>query len=215
MKVHYVSCFNSNDKAEQPLRYALESWTSADGERPTVHEVATPDELKKHLLEIDKTALDVLIIGGHGHKSLWGFKVRKEPVSWHDLAHLLRGHLPTSCSFIFYSCNGGYPGIMHIFGRETGPDYVFGPRIKVLAEAMTHATIGILKWKDSGGGDVSSAKELIDNLHKWATENYPKDYDHEFLRVMWSESAHARYPDKPGPDKPDGTKIEHRGWGLS
>jgi hypothetical protein len=214
MKIHYVSCFPPNDAAELPLRRELNLWGDQNNQNLTVHEVTTPDELKTHLLALDKTSLNVLIVGGHGHGSLMGFNVWENPVRWHDLAHLLRGKLPNACTFVFYSCDGGYPGIMHIFGRETGPDLVFGPRIKVMAEAMTHATIEILKWKGTGGGDTTAAKTLIDRLHNWARGQYLDEYDHDFLRVMWSEGQNARYPDQPGPDKPNGTSIPLREWGL-
>jgi hypothetical protein len=177
-------------------------------------QVATPDDLRDHLLALEKTTLQVLVVGGHGHASLRGFNVRDEPVRWHDLAHLLKGTLPPSCTFVFYSCDGGYPGIMHMFGRDSGPDFVFGPTIRVLSAAMTHATMEILNWKDAGGVDIQTAKTLVDRMHSWARTECVDPYDHRFLRVMWSGGACARYPNEPGPDVPDGTDIPLRGWGL-
>lgn len=88
-------------------------------------------------------------------------------------------------------------------GRNCSPDYVFGPRISVYAKAMT------------GGGNEASARDLVDSTTSWAMTKYPNDPDHHlFLRVMWCEGASCRYPNTPGPEKPQGELILFRGWGL-
>lgn len=215
MTVHYLSCFSPSDSAEQPLISALGAWRDASGALPTSDAAATPQELQAKLLALPFDNLDVLIIGGHGHPSLQGFWVTETPLRWHDLAFLLRGKLKASCSFVFYSCNGGYPGVMHLFGRQSGPDFVFGPRIKVFAGAMTHATISILDWKKNGGGNHHAAKALVDKINNWAksqSANYPDH--HEFLRVMWCEGSNCRHPDVPGGEKPSGSGIDLLEWGL-
>lgn len=215
MNVHYVSCFTPSDHAEQPLLSALRTWRDKSDQPAQQVQVADPGALKQHLEAMSKAALDVLILGGHGHPSMEGFWVRGTPLRWHDLAFLLRGALPRSCTFVFYSCNGGYPGIMHIFGRDSGPDYVFGPRISVYARAMTHATMEILKWKEAGGGDSSKARVFVDTINTWAATEYSHDPDHQqFLRVIWCEGSNCRHPDKPSAEIPNGSSIPLLGWGL-
>jgi hypothetical protein len=215
MNVHYVSCFTPGDHAEVPLLAALKKWEAKDKSTPQLAAVLTPPDLKLHLESLDTTNLDVLIIGGHGHPSLSGFWVDATPLRWHDLAFVLRGRLPRSCSFVFYSCDGGYPGVMHIFGRDSGPDFVFGPRISVYARAMTHATIEILNWKDGEANDTVAARGLVDKINAWAAVQYPLDPDHHrFLRVMWCEGANCRHPDDPGGETPSGSVIPLLGWGL-
>lgn len=118
-----------------------------------------------------------------------------------------------SCTFIFYSCNGGYPGVMHMFGRESGPDFAFGPRIRVYPEAMTYATIEILNWKNCGGGNTGDARTLVDAINRWASKKYPSELDHhQFLRVMWGNGAKCRHPDLPSDEKPAGDLIPLLGW---
>jgi hypothetical protein len=216
MKIHYISSFLANDPADTPpVRDSLRKWSDQNRVEFTDAEVTRADSIRVHLLEIPLDEVDVIIIGGHGHPSLWGFVVGNDDVRWHDLAFLLRGKLSRGCTFIFYSCNGGYPGISHIFRRDSGPDFVFGPRIAVYRDAMLNATLQMLNWKLQGGGDVNSARRFVDQVNQWAKEEYPNDAEHhEFLRVMWGEGPRCRHPDKPGPDLPDGPKIELRRWGL-
>lgn len=192
----------------------LERWKMEPGNHLMRTHAATVDELKERLEALlDSDCPDVLIIGGHGHKSLSGFWVHEEAVRWHDLAFLLRARLPATTTFVFYSCNGGYPGIAHIFGRTGGPDYVFGPTITVLAEAMTHATEQILAWKRAPDASVIAVKRLIDDLVLWAQGKYPDKTEHSFIRVIWDE-GHGRYPDVSGPENPKGELITLLGWGL-
>jgi hypothetical protein len=156
---------------------------------------------------------DVLIVGGHGHLSLSGFKVRNDPVSWPDLAFFLRKQTSCPWTFIFYSCNGGYPGVMPAFGHANGLDFIFGPRIKVAADAMTHATMEIISWKEGGGDDVVAAKALVDRVNTWGNETGAGTHA-TFLRVMWGEGSAARYPNAPNIQNPIGDPIPVRGWGL-
>jgi len=212
--IHYVNCFSPRDNSENELRAVLDRWSPKDGIHLTEATMGTPEDLRDHLIVLNKEALDVLLIGGHGHKSLRGFLVRDDPVRWQDLAFLLRGTLSETCSFIFYSCNGGYPGLSHMFGRESGPDFVFGPYIRVNADAMAHAVQEILAWKLNGGGDVMSARSLVDTVNEWARATYFSSYDQKFLRVTWSERPGCRHPNEPGLDKPSGPDIKLRCWGL-
>jgi hypothetical protein len=130
--------------------------------------------------------VDILIIGAHGHSSLTGFCIGDEPTRWHELASNLEGRLPASCSFIFYLCNGGYPGIAHVFDGASGPDFVFGPYIAVDADAMKYAVRRIVDWKRKFLGTPEQACELIDDVNKWAKEMYSDSpYDQSFLRVQW------------------------------
>ena len=214
MRVHYVSCFPVGDNAEKPLSNLLRGWGELAEVQLTETAIGAAEDLRHHLRDMPKESLDVLIVGGHGHASRSGFWVRKDEVRWHDLAFQLRGSLPRSCSFIFYSCDGAFPGIAHIFGRETGPDVVFGPRISALAEAMCHAVQEILEWKKQGGGDAASARSLVDRVNAWATSIYLDPNDHEFLRVIWCEGPGCRHPNKPSPDEPKAAMIPLRKWGL-
>jgi hypothetical protein len=90
-----------------------------------------------------------------------------------------------------------------VFNQNSGPDFVFGPFIRVQAGAMTYAVRQILQWKMNGGGDANSAKELVDNVNSWASKEYQSSpYDQEFLRVMWSEGHKIfRHPNEPKPDE--------------
>jgi len=215
MRIRYVSCFEKPDRAEAPLIAKLQEWEKLPDLTLTQTVVSCATELHQQIVDMETDALDVLIVGGHGHKSRSGFWVGPEPLRWQDLAFLLRGKLSIRCSFIFYSCDGGYPGISHVFGRVGGPDYVFGPRISVDADAMAEATHRILEWKLGGAGDVSAACQLVDDVNAWARSTYFDPNHHEFLRVMWCEGPQSRYPNKPGPEKPIGEMIKLRGWGLS
>jgi hypothetical protein len=210
MHVYYVGCFE--DGADGSLLDALEQWRRDPDRDVTVQTATTAEELKGHLEALPE--FDVVMVGGHGHESLSGFWVHDETVRWQDLAFLLRGRLPAKTTFVFYSCDGGYPGIMHIFGREGGPDYVFGPFITVRAPAMTHAAMEIIGWKERGAGDAVAARGLVDTINAWAKGKYSDTYDQNFLRVMWTEGSRGRYPEKPGPDKPQGDVIPLRSWGL-
>jgi hypothetical protein len=216
MKVHYVSCFLANDPADTPpFRDSLRKWTQQNQVHFSDASITKANDLRSHLLQVSLDELDVLIIGAHGDPSLWGFVVGHDKVRWQDLAFLLRGRLPGSCTFVFYSCNGGYPGISHVFGRDSGPDFVFGPRIAVLRAAMENATLVILRWKLEGGGPLDSARQLVDDVNRQAKARFFSDpKHHEFLRVMWCEGPGCRYPNTPGPELPSGPKIELRGWGL-
>lgn len=206
--VRYISCFKPGDAGEEPLLKLLNSWGEIQGRLVDVSCVATPDELKDHLLTIQNP--DILVVGGHGHGSLEGFLVRDEPVRWHDLAFLLCGKLPPKCTFVFYSCNGGYPGIAHIFGRTGGPDFVFGPTIQVEGEAMAYATEQILDWKEAGG-NKNSAQELVDRVNSWSEFTYLHACDQNFLRV-WDENR-RRHPAAPRTSRPSGASIPNRKWG--
>jgi hypothetical protein len=220
MRTHYVGCFKKGDGVEKPLLKMLGTWAKPPQHVLTQEVASDGEDLKARLLALLGTECpDVLIIGAHGHDSLMGFIVQSDPVAWFDLALLLRGRLAKNCTFVFYSCNGAYPGIAHVFGRTGGPDFVFGPRVQAIDDAMTYATQMILKWKEAGAVNLTSARKLVDDVHKWAAKTYPNSnykgiakYDHSFLRVIWNEGT-GRYPANPGPDKPDYTKIKIRGWG--
>lgn len=215
MTAHYVNCFVPGDSAEKPLSNLIASWSGSNIANVSHASVQDPNALKQHLEGLALEDLKVLIIGGHGDASLTGFWVQNDPLRWHDLAFLLRGRLSKDCSFVFYSCNGGYPGIMHLFGRNSGPDFVFGPRISVFPSAMTHAVDEILKWKDQGSCTQQSSIQLVDGVNSWAGGQYPNDPDHQqFLRVMWCEGSNCRHPDIPGEETPVGPTIPLLGWGL-
>lgn len=215
MRTHYVGCFKDGDRAEIPLTAALDGWPNAD--RHLSRERATNgDQLREKLVArlTGDELPDVLIIGGHGHASLSGFWVQDDAVRWHDLAFLLKTEVKQPCTFVFYSCNGGYPGLMHSLGRPTGIDYAFGPRIEVFANAMTRATMDILNWKERGGGNVADAQALVDNLNAWGAQTYA-DHSHDlFLRVMWAEGPAGRHPNDPNRQVPYGPVIPLRGWAL-
>jgi hypothetical protein len=214
MNVHYVNCFAPHQDPDRELRTTLDKWAGKSDFHLSITDVATPEELHSHLTELDKEGLDVLLVGGHGHSSRQGFEVRGEPVRWHDLAFILRATLPKNCTFIFFSCNGGYPGISHTFGRESGPDFLFGPFIVVEAQAMCRAVEEILAWKSKGGGDAISARELVDKVNEWARVTYFSKREQKFLRVTWGERPGCRYPNEPSIEKPSGHSIKLRGWGL-
>jgi hypothetical protein len=213
VKVHYVSCFPENDGAEAPLRTQLLNWQARANVEITTTKAENAEALRLHLKEHNKEALDVLIIGAHGHASLSGFNVQSEPVRWHDLALLLRGSLPEGCTFIFYSCNGGYHGIRPMFSKHSGPDFAFGPYIRAWGDAMAHAVNEILTWKMTGVRDFSAACSLVDAVNQWASMTYTKPYDQSFLRVMWSEYPKIRYyPSRHGSDRFTKPLIKLRGW---
>ncbi len=213
LKVHYINCFNTGDVAEPPLREELEAWRS-QGRDLLYEEARDANELRTRIDRLwwRDDVPDVLIIGGHGHNSLSGFWVRNDPLRWHDLAFLLREQTAAPWSLIFYSCNGGYPGMTHVFGGTNGIDFAFGPRIEARACAMAKATIGIVAWKENGGGGIDSAKALVDLLNSWATDAYSAS-DEMFLRVNWGEGRGTRHPDVPNEQNPVGEPIPLRGWG--
>ncbi len=101
---------------------------------------------------------------------------------------------------------------MRIFELGSDPDYIFGPIIEVTPDAMTYATMEIIKWKERSGGMVTDVMTLVDRLNEWATVTYVNTYDHRFLRVMWGAKSNCRHPKEPGPDSPDGSRIEMLGW---
>lgn len=214
MKIHYVSCFAPNDPAELPLRTELLQWELRNDVELSIVVIQHAEGLREHLISLVRKALDVLIIGGHGHSSLSGFLAGEDPIRWHDVAVLLRGTLAKNCSFIFYSCNGGYPGMAPMFAPNSGPDFAFGPYIKAEGDAMTHATKEILTWKLNGGGDPSDAIALIDIVNRWARATYIAPYDQSFLRVTWQQGQKIlRYPTKPSSDRFTKPLIKLRGWG--
>ena len=141
MKIAYVSCFEPDDPAEAPLKRDFKKLTSNKGIDLSSAIAQDAESLWVCFESLRLKRLDVLIIGGHGHGSLSGFTVGSEPVRWHELARRLEGRLPKSSTLIFYSCNGGFPGIGHIFSEGAGPDCVFGPYIRVDPNAMAHAAI--------------------------------------------------------------------------
>ena len=204
MKMLFINCFCIGDEAREPLTKNLENAKADDSTLELVEKPASNiSELKRVLLEQIDKKYDILIIGGHGHNSLSGFNVCNEPLSWHDPALLLRGKLSIKCTFIFYSCNGGFPGMCHLFGKESGPNFIFGPTIKVDASIMANAIIEIINLKKSGTLDLSAAKQLVESSNK---------NNGEFLRVWWSEVS--RYPKSPSKDIPEGDIIPVIGWGL-
>lgn len=212
MRVRYLSCFPENDVVEEPLNELIRDLTATDVD-VRVATIPTPDALRDFLLHEDFCDCDILILGAHGHDSKTGFCVREQEVRWHDLAALLKDALPTTCTFIFYSCNGGYPGIGHAFSKSSGPDFIFGPYIRVLPDAMTHAVRAVIEAKRSGMKTSGEARRLVESINRWAAETYFKKYDRSFLRVLW-KSGHkiSRYPNKPSRDQPTKTPIKLRGW---
>lgn len=212
LTVHYINCFNVGDLAEPPLRTALEAWRS-NSRNLVIEDAHDGNHLRARidrLWQKDEVP-DVLIIGGHGHESLTGFWVRNDPLRWHDLAFLLREQTAARC-FIFYSCNGGYPGMTHVFGGSKGLDFAFGPRIQVAAHAMAKASIGVLHWREVGGGDIKSAKALVDGINSWGRDAHSATHE-MFLRVGWGEGPGTRHPDTPNSQVPIGASISLRGWG--
>ncbi len=218
MRAFYVSCFHDNDPAEGSLNRALAGWPGVG--RVLVQERATDGEdLRTKLMTglTPRDRIDALIVGGHGHASLSGLWVRDDPVRWHDLAFLLREQVRYTCTFIFYSCNGGYPGIMHALGRADGIDFAFGPRVSAYAGALAHATMSVLTWKEAGGVDAAGARALVDQENAWGAATYPAPANEphdRFFRVMWGEGPNARHPDEPNGQVPYGPLIPLRGWGL-
>ncbi|WP_437741861.1 hypothetical protein WMF39_40720 [Sorangium sp. So ce1504] len=214
MRVHYINCFNVGDPAGTPLSDALDAWQS-DSRRLVRDDAVDGNQLRARIDRLWQAndVPDVLIVGGHGHPSLSGFSVRNDAVRWHDLAFLLREQTSGPWTFVFYSCNGGYPGIMHAFGRANGLDFVFGPRIEVAADAMTHATMEIISWKEGGGGDFAAAKALVDQVNTWGIAAHGEAHA-MFLRVMWAEGSAARHPNAPNTQRPIGDPIPLREWGL-
>lgn len=203
MRVHYVSFFGENDPAEQPLKDYLSDLQNKADTDLVISEVKDVRNWKPAVRSIIFDKLDVLIVGGHGHNSLTGFCISNEPVRWHELAFALKDSLPTSCSFIFYSCNGGYPGIAHAFYGFAGPDFIFGPYIHVDSNAMKYAVHQIVDWKRRGSRTPEDACGLVDALNGWAMTMYPRKYDQSFLRVQWTDGKRTfRHPNGPGIDRP-------------
>ncbi len=129
MKVLYLRCFREDDVVEEPLKELIRDLTAADFD-VRVATIPTADALREFLLRENFDGCDILILGAHGHDSKTGFCVREQEIRWHDLAALFEDALPRTCTFIFYSCNCGYPGIGHAFSKSSGPDFIFGPYIK-------------------------------------------------------------------------------------
>ena len=169
MRVHYVSFFGENDPAEQPLKDYLSDLQNEADTDLVISEIKDVTNWKPAVQSLNFDKLDVLIVGCHGHKSLTGFCIANEPVRWHELASALKDSLPTSCSFIFYSCNGGYPEIAHVFYGSGGPDFLFGPYIHVDSDAMKYAVLQIVDWKRRGSSVVSQryANKVVQVSEGW------------------------------------------------
>jgi hypothetical protein len=203
MRIHYVSFFHEDDRAEQPLKDYLADLQSGAETQLAISEIKDGLDWKPALQSLNLGELDILIVGCHGHDSLTGFFIGDEPVRWHELASALKNSLSSSCSFIFYSCNGGYPGIAHMFYGSGGPDFIFGTYIHVDADAMKYAVRQVVDWKRRGGSTPQEACDLVDAVNEWAKTMYPHTYDHNFLRVQWTDGRKTfSHPNKPGLDKP-------------
>ena len=203
MRIHYMSFFRENEGAEQPLKDYLTDLQNEGDTELAISEIRDFSNWKPALRLLNLDKLDVLIVGCHGHESLTGFLIADEPVRWHELASALKNSLRVSCSFIFYSCNGGYPGIAHVFYGSGGPDFLFGPYIRVDADAMKYAVRQIVDWKRRTSGTVEEACDLVDAINEWAETMYRRKYDRSFLRVQWTDGKRTfRHPNGPGPDKP-------------
>ena len=212
MKVRYLSCFPENDVVEEPLNELIRDLPATDFDA-RVATIPTADALRDFLLHEDFSDCDILILGAHGHDSKTGFCVRGQEVRWHDLAALLKDALPKTCTFIFYSCNGGYPGIGHAFSKSSGPDFIFGPFIRVLPDAMAHAVKAAIDSKRNGMKTSDDARRLVESINRWAAETYFGRYDQSFLRVLWKCGRRiCRYPDTPSRDQPTRAPIKLRGW---
>ena len=205
MRIHYVSFFRENDSAEPPLRDYLADLQNEAETELEISEIRNVEEWKPKLLSLKLDKLDILMIGSHGHNSLTGFCIGDEPVRWHELASALKDSLPASCSFIFCSCNGGYPGIAHMLYGSGGPDFLFGPYNHVYADAMKYSIRQIVDWKRRGFSTAEEARCLVDDVNEWAKNKYPdSEYDQSFLRVWWREGQKTLcHPTEPGPDIPD------------
>jgi hypothetical protein len=215
MNVLYLSCFPENDVVEEPLKELIRDLKASDSDG-RVATIPTADALRDFLLREDFGDYDILILGAHGHESKTGFCVREQDVRWHDLAALLKDALPKTCTFIFYSCNGGYPGIGHAFSKSSGPDFIFAPYIRVLPDAMTYAVKAAIDSKRSGMKTSEDASQLVERINRWGAETYFGKYGRSFLRVLW-KSGHriSRYPNTRGGDRPTKAPIKIRGWKRS
>lgn len=212
MKVCYLSSFPEKDVAEGPLNELIRDLPATDVD-VRVTTIPTADALRDFLLHEDFSDCDILILGAHGHDSKTGFGVREQEVRWHDLAALLKDALPRTCTFIFYSCNGGYPGIGHALKQSSGPDLIFGPYIEVLPDAMTYAVGAIIDAKRSDIKTPDEASHLVNSINRWAAETYFAKYDRSFLRVLWKCGRRiCRYPNTPSRDQPRKSSIKLRGW---
>jgi hypothetical protein len=215
MNVLYLSCFPENDVVEEPLNELIRDLKATDSD-VRVATIPTADALRDFLLCEDFSDCDILILGAHGHGSKTGFCVREQKVRWHDLAALLKDALPKTCTFIFYSCNGGYPGIGHALSKSSGPDFIFAPYIRVLPDAMTYAVKAVIDSKRSGMKTPEDASQLVERINRWAAETYFGKYDRSFLRVLW-KSGHriSRYPNTRSSDRPTKAPIKIRAWKRS
>jgi hypothetical protein len=212
MKILYVSCFGENDPAERPLRSKLQEWRSAPIDLD-VTQFSKAKPLREFLTAKDLGDYDILVIGAHGHPSKSGFLVGDEPVRWHDLAAALKRALPRNCTFVFYSCNGAYPGIGHALSKNGGPDFIFGPYIVVEGAAMVRAIQEIVELKKNGIKDGERASELVKSVNEWASVTYNNLYEKSFLRVVWKDGRKIhRYPDVRSKDRPQSPIIKLRGW---
>lgn len=212
MKVRYLSCFPENDVVEESLNELIRDLAATDVD-VRVATIPTADALRDFLLHEDFSDCDILVLGAHGHDSKTGFCVREQEVRWHDLAEILKGTLPKPCTFIFYSCNGGYPGIGHAFSNSGGPDFILGPFIRLLPDAMTQAVKAIIDSKGSGIKTPDDASRLVDSINRRAAETYFAKYDRSFLRVLWKCGRRiCRHPNAPSRDQPKKAPIKLRGW---
>ncbi len=209
--MHYIDCFNIGDPAAAFLSNGLTAW-GAHSRSITTQDAIDANHLRARIYNLCQGSQipDVLIIGAHGHQSLSGFLVRNDSVRWHDLASLIAAQINFPRALIFYSCNGGYPGISHALTGQNGLELVFGPRITVAAKAMTKATLDILEWKQNGARCVDRAKTLVTRINAWGA-SWSRTHG-KFLRVMWGQGAGTRYPDDPHNQRPIGGVIPLRGW---
>ncbi len=72
MQVQCFSCFFPGDLAEQQLLSALDSWSAQPDRTFVKHDITTADEFRDHFLDLDKSRIDVFIVGGYGHGSRVG-----------------------------------------------------------------------------------------------------------------------------------------------
>lgn len=215
--IFYIDCLPTAQATSHGAGHLLPGWcaslTSPGGTvQQEIHRACSPPELQAALqLFLDThSSGDVLIIAAHGHGSLEGIVVDATPVRWHDVASLLHGRMREQTEFIFYSCNGGYPGIAHIFCPGSGPTFVWGPRITVGVGAMRHATEEILNAHAAGRNTQTDKVAVVDTLHGWARTVLQGRGHDEFIRVWWS--AQNRYPTTPSGEVPTGPAIPLLGW---
>jgi hypothetical protein len=212
LRVHYLGCFRPMDRAEARL---LKSFGAlrALGCDVLTSSVESAGQLRVHILNQNFSDCNVFVLGGHGHPSLSGFFVHDEEVRWHDLAHTLKGRLPQSSTFIFYSCYGAFPGIGHAFSKDAGPKFIFGPNTSVKSSVMTRAVTRLIESRLGGEMNVTEVCRQVDALNTSAKFSFFKSHNQSFIRVLWKEGRQIRrYPNIPSADRPRGPIIPSRGW---